>query len=51
VTQAIKNNKNKLNENIVSEVLGLMGFIYKLSYKVKVLISTLRGIWNEMRDN
>lgn len=40
-----------MTENIVSEVLSLLGFIYKLSYKVKILISTLKGIWNEMKDN
>jgi hypothetical protein len=45
VIQAIRNNKEKTGENIVSEVLSLLGFIYRLSYKVKILVSTLRGIW------
>ena len=51
MTQAIRNNKENLNENIVTEVLSLLGFIYKLSYKVKILVGTLRGIWQEMKDS
>lgn len=35
----------------VSEVLSLLGFIYKLSYKVKVYVATLRGIWGELRED
>jgi hypothetical protein len=52
VILAIRNNKGKPNENsIVTEVLNLLGFIYKLSYKVKILIGTLKGIWNEMKND
>jgi hypothetical protein len=47
IIASIKNNKDRANwNNIVTEVLNLLGFIYKLSYKVKVYISTLKGIWN-----
>lgn len=47
VIQAIGNNKDKPNwSSIVTEVLNLLGFIYKLSYKVKIYISTLKNIWN-----
>lgn len=47
VIHAIANNKSKPNwSSIVTEVLNLLGFIYKLSYKVKIYISTLKSIWN-----
>lgn len=32
-------------------MLNLLGFIYKLSSKVKILISTLKSIWNELKEN
>jgi SOS response regulatory protein OraA/RecX len=49
IIASIKNNKDRVNwSNIVTEVLG---FIYKLSYKVKVYISTLKGIWNELKED
>mgnify|MGYP003468086042 FL=1 len=35
----------------MTEVLSLLSFIYKLSYKVKILISTLKSIWNEMKND
>ncbi len=47
VIEAIRNNKQRANwDFIVTEVLNLLGFIYKLSYKVKIYISTLKSIWN-----
>jgi hypothetical protein len=47
IIASIKNNKDRPNwSSIVTEVLNLLGFIYKLSYKVKVYIATLKGIWN-----
>jgi hypothetical protein len=47
VIAAIRNNRERPNwGSIVSELLSLLAFIYKLSYKVKVYIATLRGIWN-----
>lgn len=50
VIQAIRNNKGRPNEtSIVTEVLSLLGFVYKLSYKVRILVGTLRGIWQELR--
>jgi hypothetical protein len=50
VIQAIRQNKERSNwSGIVTEVLSLLGFIYKLSYKVKIYVSTLRSIWNELR--
>ena len=50
VIQAIGNNKDKPNwSSIVTEVLNLLGFIYKLSYKVKIYILTLKNIWNELK--
>ena len=48
VVQAISNHKD--DHTIVTEVLNLLGFIYKLSYKVKIYISTLRAIWQEMNS-
>ena len=52
VIQAIRNNKGHPNESsIITEVLSLLGFIYKLSYKVRILISTLKGIWTEMKSD
>ena len=49
VTQAIRNHRE--DRTIVTEVLNLLGFIYKLSYKVKIFVATLRAIWGEMRDS
>jgi hypothetical protein len=51
VITAIRNNRDRPAwSSIVSEVLSLLAFIYKLSYKVKVYVATLRGIWNELKD-
>jgi len=47
VIAAIKNNRQRPNwGSIVSELLSLLAFIFKLSYKAKVYVATLRGIWN-----
>ena len=51
VIQAIKKSTDGLSDNIVTEVLSLLGFIYKLSYKVKIVVSTLWDIWHAMKDN